>query len=64
VHVDPYEGMDDSANRMEAYTEEQGYRIPLHNSHDIYLNDIRKTKPENLKAVIRFPAVRKDDIHS
>ncbi len=55
--------MDDSANRMEAFAREQGYHIPVRNSHDIYLNDIRKTKPENLKAVIRFPVLRQD-IHA
>ncbi len=63
LHVGPYEGMDDSANRMEAFAREQGYHVPVRNSHDIYLNDIRKTKPENLRAVIRFPVLRQD-VHS
>ena len=62
LHVGPYEGMDASAGRMEAFAGEQGYHIPLRNSHDIYLNDVRKTNPANLKAVIRFPVVRKDVI--
>jgi hypothetical protein len=59
-----HEEMDASTDRMEAFAGDQGYRILLHNSHDIYLNDIRKTKSENLKTVIRFPVVRKDPIHS
>jgi hypothetical protein len=64
LHVGPYESMDASADRMEAFAGEQGYRIPLYNSHDIYLNDVRKTKPENLKAIIRLPVIRRNDIHS
>jgi hypothetical protein len=59
-HVGPYEGMDDSAVRMEDFAKEQGYYIPLHNSHDIYLNDVRKTKAANLKAVIRFAVAKKE----
>jgi hypothetical protein len=57
LHVGPYEGMDASAEKMEALAKEKGYQIPVHHSHDIYLNDVRKTKAENLKAVIRFQVV-------
>jgi len=63
LHVGPYEGMDAASERMEAFAKEQGYRIRVRNSHDIYLNDIRKTKPENLKAVMRFPVIQKEDVH-
>ena len=63
MHNGPYEGMDSSCARMEAYANEQGYRIPLRNSHDIYLNDVHKTKPANLKTVMRLPVVRVNDIH-
>ena len=60
LHTGPYEGMDASANKMTTFAEQQGYVIPVRNSHDIYLNDVRKTKPENLKAVIRLPVARRD----
>jgi hypothetical protein len=60
LHVGPYEGMDTSADRMTDYAEQQGYEIPVRNSHDIYLNDVRKTKTENLKAVIRLPVIRRN----
>jgi hypothetical protein len=63
THIGPYEGMDASADRMESFANEHGYRIPLRNSHDIYLNDVRKTGPVNLKTVIRLPVVRSNDIH-
>ena len=59
LHIGPYEGMDAALDRLLALAGGQGYSVPVRNSHDIYLNDIRKTKPENLKAVIRLPIVRK-----
>lgn len=58
LHIGPYEGMDTAMERMIATAEAQGYEIPKRNAHDIYLNDVRKTKPENLKAVMRL-AIRK-----
>ena len=64
LHVGPYEGMDASADRMEAFAEQQGYRIPRRNSHDIYLNDVRKTKPANLKTVMRLQVIRQNGVHS
>jgi hypothetical protein len=54
LHVGPYEGMDQALEKMQAYAEQQGYFIPVRNAHDIYLNDVRKTKPENLKAIMRL----------
>jgi hypothetical protein len=35
----------------------QGYDVPIRSTHDIYLNDMRKTKPENLKTVMRLPVI-------
>ena len=63
MHRGPYAGMDASADRMEAFANEHGYRIPLRNSHDIYLNDVRKTKTANLKTIMRLPVVRVNEIH-
>lgn len=59
LHVGAYEKMNSSGKLMEDYAEQQGYIIPVHCSHDIYLNDIRKTKPENLKSVMRYQVVKK-----
>lgn len=53
-YVGPYQGMDATADRMIAFAEDQGYQVPQRNTHDIYLNDARKTKPENLKSIMRF----------
>ena len=54
LHTGPYEGMDGAMNRMIAFAGSCGYGVPYTNAHDIYLNDVRKTKPENLKAVMRL----------
>lgn len=59
LHIGAYEGMDASGKMMEVYAEQNGYSIPVHSSHDIYLNDVRKTKPENLQSVMRYPIVKK-----
>lgn len=59
LHIGTYEKMNASAKLMEAYAEQQGYAIPAHCSHDVYLNDIRKTKPENLRSVMRYQVVKK-----
>ena len=57
LQVGPYEGMDATMERMIAAAEAQGYEIPKRNAHDIYLNDVRKTRPENLKAIMRLPVI-------
>ncbi len=59
LHVGAYEGMDTSGKIMETFAEENGYTIPVHSSHDIYLNDIRKTRPENLQSVMRYQVEKK-----
>jgi len=59
LHIGPYEDMDSAAERMYALADSEGFTIPVRNAHDIYLNDARKTKPENLKAVMRFPVREK-----
>jgi len=59
IHIGAYEGMDASGKVMEAFAEENGYNIPVHCSHDIYLNDVRKTRPENLQSIMRYQVVKK-----
>lgn len=55
MHTGPYPGMDANLEKMIAFVEQGGYHVPARKVHDIYLNDIRKTKPENLKAIMRLP---------
>jgi hypothetical protein len=58
-HVGPYEGMDAALDRMITAAGQQGYTAASRDAHDIYLNDVRKTKPENLQAVMRLPVILK-----
>lgn len=57
MHTGPYSGMDANFEKMIAFAEQSGYHIPARKVHDIYLNDLRKTKPENLRAIMRLPVV-------
>ncbi len=61
LHVGPYQGMDAALDQMLAVAGQQGYSVPARNAHDIYLNDARRTRPENLKAVMRLPVIRRNE---
>ena len=43
--------------KLHLFVEEQGYN-PHKKHHEIYLGDPRRTKPENLKTVIRQPVTK------
>lgn len=68
MHIGSYDQEPASIEAMTAFAEAEGYLpnfsdqeepYPLaHRHHEIYLGDPRRTKPENLKTVIRHP-VRK-----
>ena len=61
MHIGPYDNEPETVNKMEQYLEAQGYELDFSSEryhHEIYLSDVRKCKPENLKTVIRHP-VRK-----
>jgi hypothetical protein len=57
LHRGPYEGMDAALDKMLVFAGTQGYDVPIRSTHDIYLNDVRKTKPENLQTVMRLPVI-------
>lgn len=59
VHCGEYEGMDATLALMLAYANERGYAALNHRTHDIYLNDSRKTRPENLKTIMRVQVMEK-----
>jgi hypothetical protein len=53
IHKGPYgQPMEETFDMLKAYLDENGYQWE-HDSHDIYFNSILKTKPENLKTLIR-----------
>lgn len=57
MHIGPYSQEPATVARMEAYAEENGYRMHgLH--HEIYLGDPRRSSPEKLKTVLRHPVER------
>ncbi|MCI8853209.1 MAG: transcriptional regulator [Lachnospiraceae bacterium] len=58
MHVGPYDEEPATVEAMDAFARVQGYETDLGGSrrhHEIYLSDVRKCKPENLKTVIRHP---------
>ncbi|MBM6749891.1 GyrI-like domain-containing protein [Mediterraneibacter glycyrrhizinilyticus] len=62
MHIGPYDEEPDTVRRMEEYIEEQGYETDFSDCrfhHEIYLSDVRRCKPENLKTVIRHPVRKK-----
>lgn len=62
MHIGPYDDEPETIKNMEYYADAHGYKIDISNiryHHEIYLSDVRKCKPENLKTVIRQPIKRK-----
>lgn len=58
MHIGSYDNEPVTVREMERYAKEQGYELDFSDQryhHEIYLSDVRKCKPENLKTVIRQP---------
>lgn len=58
MHIGPYDNDPETVQLMDQYAEEQGYTLDFESGryhHEIYLSDVRRCKPENLKTVIRHP---------
>ena len=52
MHIGPYDAEPETVEKMNRYIEEQGYVPDFSDSryhHEIYLSDVRRCKPENLK---------------
>ena len=61
MHIGPYDNEPVTVRRMKEYVEEQGFEEDFSDRryhHEIYLSDVRRCKPENLKTVIRHPIRR------
>ena len=61
MHIGSYDDEPATIKSMIDYAESQGYEIALsehRRHHEIYLGDPRKTAPEKLKTVIRYPIKR------
>lgn len=58
MHIGPYSEEPASLAKMEEFADGQGYRF--HGKHhEIYLGDPRRTKPEKLRTVLRYPVAPK-----
>lgn len=58
MHIGPYDNEPATIEAMDAFAREQGVAPDMDGArrhHEIYLSDVRKCKPENLKTVIRHP---------
>lgn len=54
LHVGPYSEEGHTVKLLHDYIEVQGYRM-RGDHHEIYLSDPRRSKPENLKTILRHP---------
>ncbi len=59
MHIGPYAEEGPTVEKLHAFIEEKGYQFDGSNSgekhHEIYISDMRRTKPERLKTIIRQP---------
>ena len=58
MHIGPYDNEPATIEVLEEYIQASGYITDISDQrwhHEIYLGDPRRTKPENLKTVIRHP---------
>lgn len=65
MHLGPYDEEPKTIEKIGQFIQNNGYENDIgekRRHHEIYLGDPRKTKPENLKTVIRIPVKRKETI--
>lgn len=58
MHIGPYDDEPRTIQLMDDFAQEHGYQIDITEEryhHEIYLSDVRKCNPQNLKTVIRHP---------
>lgn len=62
MHVGPYSEEGPTIEKLHNFIEDNSYEFNGSMSgekhHEIYLNDVRRTKPENIKTIIRQPIKR------
>lgn len=57
MHIGPYAAEEPTIARLHTFIEEIGYE-PAGKHHEIYLNDPRRTAPDQLKTILRQPVRR------
>jgi len=61
MHIGPYSTEPETMKKIDAFIAQKGLRDRVGiggKHHEIYLSDPRKSKPENLKTVLRHPVAR------
>ncbi len=61
LHRGPYDNMNETLELMRVYAEENGYET-IENTHDIYLNDMRKTQACGLKTIMLLKITKEPSI--
>jgi hypothetical protein len=59
MHIGPWREELPTIRKLHEWIEERGYQL-RGDHHEIYMSDPRRTKPENLKTIIRHPVKPKD----
>lgn len=66
MHHGPYSEEEPTIEKLHNFIEANGYEfdgtLPGEKHHEIYISDVRKTKPEKLKTIIRQPVKRRNGI--
>ncbi len=61
MHIGPYSEEGPTVASLHDFIEKEGYEfegnIPGQRHHEIYLSDMRRTKPERLRTIIRQPVI-------
>lgn len=63
MHIGPYREEQRTVQLMNDFIEDEGYTTDFSDDryhHEIYISDPRRSKPENLKTVLRHPVRKKD----
>ncbi|HEX3014473.1 MAG TPA: GyrI-like domain-containing protein, partial [Methanobacterium sp.] len=59
MHIGSFSEEGPTVAKLHAFIEEKGYQFdgsnPSEKHHEIYISDMRRTKPEKLKTIIRQP---------
>ncbi|MDR0884789.1 MAG: GyrI-like domain-containing protein [Clostridiales Family XIII bacterium] len=61
LHIGSYDDEPATIGKLMDFIADSGYRVAIsemRRHHEIYLNDPRKTAPEKLKTVIRYPIAK------
>jgi len=57
MHIGPYSEEEPTIRRLHEFIDKNGYGMRGHH-HEIYMSDPRRSKPENLKTIIRQPIMK------